>query len=71
MDMEIYPIPHVYGGGLSDTSDDNTHYALSCTECHSVHTNTDTVSTALDYCYDCHHKFKFACGICHSIPADY
>lgn len=41
------------------------HEAISCTDCHKVHTEADPVKTATAKCRSCHHEDVFECYTCH------
>jgi hypothetical protein len=58
--------PHIYGGGLSDTTTDLVHTAMPCLTCHtSIHSSPDILTTAMYYCVSCHHTYDFYCVSCH------
>ena len=59
--------PHIYGGGLAESSSEEQHYALSCLSCHSGHTDMDAITMGIIYCYGCHHDEVFECGTCHEL----
>lgn len=46
------------------------HDALSCGDCHSMHSSKSIEETALANCTGCHHENVFRCGTCHDQPAD-
>ena len=46
------------------------HDALSCGDCHSMHSSNPIEQTALSNCTGCHHENVFQCGTCHEKPSD-
>ncbi len=63
--------PHVYGGGIADTSTEERHYALPCLQCHTfVHNVSDVLFDTFWHCSGCHHERVFECGTCHVMSTE-
>ncbi len=48
-----------------DLPENSDHADLTCLDCHSMHSESDSVDLAASTCLDCHHQGVFECYTCH------